>query len=248
MIPEMNRLPQWAYFLILAFLLFLSMVFSSGETAFLSVNKLKIKYLREKKNKKAARVEKILQNKHRFLTTSLIGNSLVNILISVILTALTVRFAGSAGLGIAVGAATVAILIFGEIIPKSAALVFSEPIALRFSAFILFLMRLLTPAVWLLSGFTGLLLKLGGIHNLNAGEALTDADLKDFFDSSQEGGALHSDERNVLEKILNYGDITVKNIMTPRPDITAIQVDAAPMEIIKTEFIRLPRSALFQAR
>ena len=244
MIPEMSRLPQWAYFLILAFLLFLSMVFSSGETAFLSVNKLKIKYLREKKNKKAVRVEKILQNKHRFLTTSLIGNSLVNILISVILTALTVRFAGSAGLGIAVGAATVAILIFGEIIPKSAALVFSEPIALRFSAFILFLMRLLTPAVWLLSGFTGLLLKLGGIHNLNAGEALTDADLKDFFDSSQEGGALHSDERNVLEKILNYGDITVKNIMTPRPDITAIQVDAAPMEIIElsheSRFSRFP--------
>lgn len=244
MIPEMSRLPQWAYFLILAFLLFLSMVFSSGETAFLSVNKLKIKYLREKKNKKAARVEKILQNKHRFLTTSLIGNSLVNILISVILTALTVRFAGSAGLGIAVGAATVAILIFGEIIPKSAALVFSEPIALRFSAFILFLMRLLTPAVWLLSGFTALLLKLGGIHNLNAGEALTDADLKDFFDSSQEGGALHSDERNVLEKILNYGDITVKNIMTPRPDITAIQVDAAPMEIIElsheSRFSRFP--------
>ena len=79
--------PQWFYILLLIILLFLSMMFSSGETAFLSVNKLKIKYLREKKNKKAARVEKILKDKQKFLTTSLIGNSLVNILISVLLTA-----------------------------------------------------------------------------------------------------------------------------------------------------------------
>ena len=57
--------PQWFYILLLIILLFLSMMFSSGETAFLSVNKLKIKYLREKKNKKAARVEKILKDERR---------------------------------------------------------------------------------------------------------------------------------------------------------------------------------------
>ena len=68
--------PQWFYILLLIVLLFLSMMFSSGETAFLSVNKLKIKYLREKKNKKAARVEKILKDKQKFLTTSLIENIL----------------------------------------------------------------------------------------------------------------------------------------------------------------------------
>ena len=236
--------PQWLYILLLIVLLFLSMMFSSGETAFLSVNKLKIKYLREKKNKKAARVEKILKNKQKFLTTSLIGNSLVNILISVILTALMVELVGAKGLSIAVTAATIAILIFGEILPKSIALVFSEPIALRFSGFILFLIKLLAPIEWLFSGFTKFFLKFLGVKNLQSNEALTDADLKDFFDVSQAHGDLRSEEKAVLEKILSYGDITVKNIMTPRPDIIGLTSDVNPEEIIElshsSRFSRFP--------
>jgi len=236
--------PQWLYILLLIVLLFLSMIFSSGETAFLSVNKLKIKYLREKKNKKAARVEKILKNKQKFLTTSLIGNSLVNILISVILTALLVKLVGAKGLSIAVTAATIAILIFGEILPKSIALVFSEPIALRFSGFILFLIKLLAPIEWLFSGFTKFFLKFLGVKNLQSNEALTDADLKDFFDVSQAHGDLRSEEKAVLEKILSYGDITVKNIMTPRPDIIGLTSDVNPEEIIElshsSRFSRFP--------
>ena len=236
--------PQWLYILLLIVLLFLSMIFSSGETAFLSVNKLKIKYLREKKNKKAARVEKILKNKQKFLTTSLIGNSLVNILISVILTALMVELVGAKGLSIAVTAATIAILIFGEILPKSIALVFSEPIALRFSGFILFLIKLLAPIEWLFSGFTKFFLKFLGVKNLQSNEALTDADLKDFFDVSQAHGDLRSEEKAVLENILSYGDITVKNIMTPRPDIIGLTADVNPEEIIElshsSRFSRFP--------
>ena len=236
--------PQWLYILLLIVLLFLSMIFSSGETAFLSVNKLKIKYLREKKNKKAARVEKILKNKQKFLTTSLIGNSLVNILISVILTALMVELVGAKGLSIAVTAATIAILIFGEILPKSIALFFSEPIALRFSGFILFLIKLLAPIEWLFSGFTKFFLKFLGVKNLQSNEALTDADLKDFFDVSQAHGDLRSEEKAVLEKILSYGDITVKNIMTPRPDIIGLTSDVNPEEIIElshsSRFSRFP--------
>ena len=236
--------PQWFYVLLLIVLLFLSMMFSSGETAFLSVNKLKIKYLREKKNKKAARVEKILKDKQKFLTTSLIGNSLVNILISVLLTALMVELVGAKGLSIAVTAATIAILIFGEILPKSIALVFSEPIALKFSGFILFLIKVLAPLEWLFSGFTNFFLKFLGVKNLQSNEALTDADLKDFFDVSQEHGDLRSEEKAVLEKILSYGDITVKNIMTPRPDIIGLTADVNPEEIIElshsSRFSRFP--------
>lgn len=236
--------PQWLYILLLIILLFLSMIFSSGETAFLSVNKLKIKYLREKKNKKAARVEKILKDKQKFLTTSLIGNSLVNILISVILTALMVELVGAKGLSIAVTAATIAILIFGEILPKSVALVFAEPIALKFSGFILFLIKVLAPLEWFFSGFTKFFLKFLGVKNLQSNEALTDADLKDFFDVRQEHGDLRSEEKAVLEKILSYGDITVKNIMTPRPDIIGLTVDATPKEIIElshsSRFSRFP--------
>ncbi len=234
----------WIYVIILVFLLFLSMSFSSGETAFIAVDKLRIKYLREKKNKKAARVEEILKNKQNFLTTSLIGNTLVNILISVISTALMLRLVGDSGVKIAVGIVTIAILIFGEIIPKSVALVFSESLALRFSGFVLILMKILSPIVWVLNGFTKVLLKLGGVKNLDSDVAMTDADLKDFFDLSHEGGQLADAEREVLEKILHYGDISVKHIMTPRPEVISFQTDLSAKEIIDisktSRFSRFP--------
>lgn len=236
--------PQWLYIALLIILLFLSMLFSSGETAYLSVNKLKIKYLREKKNKKAIYVEKILQNKQKFLTTSLIGNSLVNILISVILTSIMVNSVGSNGLTIAVTVATIAILVFGEIIPKSIALVFSESIALKTAKFITFLMILLTPVTFIFSLFTEVILKKFNITKQSNNNNLTDADLKDFFEKGKLTGKLSSDEQSVLNKILNYGDITVKNIMTPRPNIVAIKENSTFNEIIEisknSHFSRFP--------
>ena len=81
----------------------------------MSLNKLKLRFLRERNNKAAARAEKILQNKQKFLSTILIGNSIVNIAISVVLTAAALRIFGDAGLGIAVATGTVLLLIFGEI-------------------------------------------------------------------------------------------------------------------------------------
>ena len=96
-----------------------------------------------------------------------------------------------------------AILIFGEILSKSIALVFSEPIALKFSGFILFLIKVLAPLEWLFSGFTKFFLKFLGVKNLQSNEALTDADLKDFFDVRQEHRDLRSEEKAVL-LLVNY--------------------------------------------
>lgn len=236
--------PQWIYILLLIILLFLSMIFSSGETAYLSVNKLKIKYLREKKNKQARYVEKILNHKQDFLTTSLIGNSIVNILISVLLTSVMIELFGKNGLTIAVPIATVAILIFGEILPKSIALVFPESIALKFSSFITALMFLAYPIVQIISAFTNFILSLLKIKTDESEQVLTDADLKDFFDSSEERGTLRTEEHDVLEKILHYGDTSVKNIMTPRVNIIAIKTETSIDEIIElshqSRFSRFP--------
>ena len=225
-------------------LFLLSMFFSSAETAFLSLNKLKLRFLRERNNRAAARAEKILQNKQKFLSTILIGNSIVNIAISVVLTAAALRIFGDSGLGIAVAAGTVLLLIFGEILPKSIALVYPDALSLAFARFILLLMALLLPAVTLFSAVTGVLLRLCGIREAQNTATVTEADLREFFQAREESGFIGSDERTVLTNILRYGDFSIRSVMTPRRDIAAIHISASAAEIIelskKSRFSRFP--------
>ena len=228
----------------LSALFLLSMFFSSAETAFLSLNKLKLRFLRERNNKAAARAEKILQNKQKFLSTILIGNSIVNIAISVVLTAAALRIFGASGLGIAVTVGTVLLLIFGEILPKSIALAYPDALSLAFARFILLLMAILSPIVTLFSAVTGVLLRLCGIREAQNNAAVTEADLREFFQAREEGGFIGSDERTVLTNILRYGDFSVRSVMTPRRDIAAIHIGATAAEIIelskKSRFSRFP--------
>ncbi|WP_252722394.1 hemolysin family protein [Treponema medium] len=225
-------------------LFLLSMFFSSAETAFLSLNKLKLRFLRERNNRAAARAEKILQNKQKFLSTILIGNSIVNIAISVVLTAAALRIFGDSGLGIAVAAGTVLLLIFGEILPKSIALVYPDALSLAFARFILLLMAILSPVVTLFSSVTGVLLRLCGIREAQNTATVTEADLREFFQAREESGFIGSDERTLLTNILRYGDFSVRSVMTPRRDITAIHIGASAEEIIelskKSRFSRFP--------
>ena len=228
----------------LTLLFLLSMFFSSAETAFLSLNKLKLRFLCEQNNRAAARAEKILQNKQKFLSTILIGNSIVNIAISVVLTAVAVQLFGDSGLGIAVATGTILLLIFGEILPKSIALVYPDAMSLAFARFILLLMAFLAPVVALFSAVTGLLLRLCGIHGAQNTAGVTEEDLRDFFQSREESGFIGSDERIILTNILRYGDFSVRSVMTPRRDIVAIHIDASAEEIIelakKSRFSRFP--------
>ena len=225
-------------------LFLLSMFFSSAETAFLSLNKLKLRFLRERNNRAAARAEKILQNKQKFLSTILIGNSIVNIAISVVLTAAALRIFGDSGLGIAVAAGTVLLLIFGEILPKSIALVYPDALSLAFARFILLLMAIFSPVVTLFSAITGVLLRLCGIREAQNTATVTEADLREFFQAREESGFIGSDERTVLMNILRYGDFSVRSVMTPRRDIAAIHISASASEIIelskKSRFSRFP--------
>ena len=225
-------------------LFLLSMFFSSAETAFLSLNKLKLRFLRERNNRAAARAEKILQNKQKFLSTILIGNSIVNIAISVVLTAAALRIFGDSGLGIAVAAGTVLLLIFGEILPKSIALVYPDALSLAFARFLLLLMAILSPVVTLFSAVTGILLRLCGIREAQNTATVTEADLREFFQAREESGFIGSDERTVLTNILRYGDFSVRSVMTPRRDIAAIHISASASEIIelskKSRFSRFP--------
>jgi len=113
-------------------LIILSMIFSATESAFLAANKLRIRFLRDQKNKAAVRVWKLLSDKERLINTLLVANDIVNISLSSILAYISIRIFGSAGVGIATFISTIILLVFGEISPKTFATHHPEPIAFFF--------------------------------------------------------------------------------------------------------------------
>lgn len=220
----------WYYVSLIALLLF-SMFFSSGETAYLACNILKIKYL-AKKNRKAVRVLEIIKEKKKFLITSLIGNSIVNILVGVVITSLTLRFSSANAVGIASFIATSLVLIFGEVIPKSVALVFPEQIAINYSFLESLLIKCFLPVSSIFLYITSIFMKLFNVKAGLKNYLITEDDLKTFFENSEEVTNLTFDEKQIMTQILKYDDAKVKNIMIPRTDIVAINIDSSIEEVI----------------
>lgn len=215
----------------LIILFLFSMFFSSAETAFLSLNTLRLRFLQEQQHAAAVRAAKVLRNKQKFLSAILIGNSIVNIAISAVLTAAALAVFGDSGLAVAVGAGTILVLIFGEIVPKSAALAYPDALSFAFARIILFFMIIMSPLVYCFYLITDVLLHLCGITVQKSSAAVTEADLKDFFAEREEVGIIESEGRALLNRILQYGDFSAKTIMTPRRSIIAIQT-GTPLEAI----------------
>lgn len=236
--------PDGIYLIVLLILLLCSMFFSASETAFISASKLRIRYLKEKKNKAASRVERILQKKEFFLNTILIGNNIVNIAASALITALAIKFFGKAGVGIATASATVIILIFGEILPKSFSMTRPEKIALRFSFPVQCLVFIASPVVLVFSLITRSIARILGVRKKTVKSTVTEEDIKTLIEVGEEEGLIAQNERVMMHKILKYTDLTARDIMIPRTDIVAIGIDTSRKEILSlshsSRFSRFP--------
>ena len=144
----------------LALLLLLSSFFSSAETAFTTVSRIRMRTLAESGNKKAKRVLAITDDMHQMLSAILIGNNIVNLSASSIATSLAIKLFGSMGAGIATGILTLLILIFGEISPKTIATIHADKIALAYSSVIYGLMHILNPVIFIVNHLSMGFLKL----------------------------------------------------------------------------------------
>jgi putative hemolysin len=225
--------PATIYLVILIGLLLCSMFFSAAETAFISSSRLHIRYLKEKKHKAAARVEKLLVKKTLFLNTILVGNNIVNITTSSIVTALAVSAFGDAGVGIATAIATVIILVFGEILPKSVALMQPERIALRMSLPVTILVALGAPFVFIFTLITSFFAFILGDRKKIANSTVTEEDIKALIEVGEQEGVIESRERDMMHNILHYSDLNTRDIMTPRTNIVSVKIHATKSEILE---------------
>lgn len=220
-------------FTILIILLILSAFFSSAETALTTVSRMRIRGLVEENNKQAIKLQKIVDQYSKMLSTILIGNNIVNISASSLATTLAIRLWGNIAVGFMTGVLTILILIFGEIVPKTWASLNSEKLALAYSNIVYALMQLLTPVIKIIDAISTLIFKLLHI-DLNANNAtLTESDLKTIVDVSHEGGIIESEEREMIYNVFDFGDSLAKDIMIPRIDMTCIDIDATFEDLLE---------------
>ena len=228
----------------LAILVLLSAFFSSSETAFSTVNRVKLRSLAEENHKGAIRVLAILDQYGKMLSTILIGNNIVNLSASSVTTTLAINLWGSKAVGIATGILTFVILMFGEILPKTWAMQRAESIALLFGPVISLLMTVLTPIIFLVDKLSNCILKLLHISSDGNNFSITEKELKTYVDVSHEGGAIEEEERELIYNVFDFGDTVAKDIMIPRIQMTTIPLSTTYQELLSTfqscMFTRIP--------
>lgn len=213
--------------------LMLSAFFSSAETAYMSVNRIRIKTLADSGNKRAVKVLYILDNTSKMLSAILIGNNIVNIFASSLTTTLVSRYFNSSAVGIATGILTLAILIFGEITPKTTASVNSEKIALAYANIIKFVMFVFTPVIFIVNGMAGSLMKLLRVNTSNSKSSMTENEIRTIVEESYEDGEIETEEKKMINNVFDFGDALAKDVMIPRIDMTMADVNSTYDDIIE---------------
>lgn len=202
-------------------LIIMSAFFSATETAFSSVNKIRLKHEASNGNKKAARALKIAENFDKTLTTILVGNNIVNILSTSLGTVICTELFGAKGVGIATAAMTVLILIFGEIMPKSLAKENAEKFALVFGGLLNVFIVVLTPVTFIFRGLKNLVSKI--FKSGSDAPSVTEDELKYIIDEIEEEGVLEEQESDLVRSALEFDDKNVSEVLIPRVRITAVE-------------------------
>jgi len=231
-------------FILLVVLIGMSSFFSATETALMSLSKIRIRHLVEERVKNADVVSKLVENPSKLLGSILVGNNVVNIGASALATSLAIHYLGSAGIGIATGVMTLLILIFGEITPKSLAAQHSEYFSLKIARFITFLTVVLSPIVTILLFVTKGIIRLLGGKPAQSQPFITEEEIRTMVDVSHEEGVLEVDEKQMIHNVFEFGDSQVRDVMTPRADMVALEVSSSYDKIIETfreeQFSRIP--------
>ena len=209
-----------------------SAFFSASETAFSSLNQIRLKSRAEDGDSSAARVLAMAEQYDKLLSTILIGNNIVNIAAASIGTILFTQMLGAErGATVSTIVLTIIVLIFGEVTPKSLAKEMPEKVATAVSPFLVLLMTLMTPLTWLFTQWK----KLLG-HFVHSGEAdtITEGELMTMVSEAENDGELTDRESELIRSAIEFDDVEVEEILTPRVDVVAVEDDIPLEELAQT--------------
>ena len=226
----------------IAILIIISGMFSGSETSVTSVNRSKIHKLANKGDKKAKNLLKLIDNKNDLISSILVGNNIVNILASVLATALLIDYFGSEGIFYSTLVMTCLIVIFAEVLPKNIALIKADRFALFFSWPLTIFVKIFYPVNLILKFLNHLVYKIFGIDHKNSAHSVTE-DIRNMIDMHEDEGDLHKDESEMINAILDLKEITVEKIMTHRKNIFSLNLNETEKiysTIAKSSFSRIP--------
>ena len=231
----------WRSIIIMAVLVACSAYFSATETAFTSLNRIRMKNRADSGDKSAQRVLKLEEDYDNLLTTILIGNNLVNIGLTAVATVFFVKLYGDLGPTIATAVITVIVLIFGEITPKGLAKEHSEMLAIKVAPLIGFLKLILTPLNWIFAQWKKLVSKM---MKTDENPGVTEDELMTIVDEAEQYASIGSEESSLIKKAIVFGELDAWDVLTPRVDIEAIELTESKDEIdqvfSRTGFSRIP--------
>ncbi len=216
----------------LVILVAFSAFFSASETAFSSLNQIRLKSRAEDGDASAARVLAMAEQYDKLLSTILIGNNIVNIAAASIGTILFTRMLGAErGATVSTIVLTVVVLIFGEVTPKSLAKETPERVATAVSPVLSLLMLLLTPLTWLFTQWKKL---LGRFVHSGESDTITEGELMTMVSEAENDGELTDRESELIRSAIEFDDVEVEEILTPRVDVVAVEDDLPLEELAQT--------------
>ena len=220
----------------LLILLLLSGYFSSAETAYTAANELGLKEEADNGKKHAVIALKLLDNKSKLLSAILIFNNIVNLSASALTTTIAMKYLGSAYIALATGILTFILLIVGEITPKTIATVKSETIALKYASVLYLVVKLLTPVIFIVDKFSRAFLKLFNVDPDAAREAMTEYELRSIVAASHEDGVIETEERQMIDNVVDFGDSCAKDVMIPRVEMCSVSIESTFNELKEVFF------------
>ena len=228
-------MPNPLLYVVIVILIGCSAFFSATETAFSTVSRIRLRYHAENGNHRASRALKIIERFDDALSAILIGNNIVNISATAIATVVfTDLFGNSLGPTVSTVVMTLLVLTFGEILPKSIAKEFSEPMTLGAAAVLWGIMTILKPLVWFFVQLKRLVMRI--FPKGNSAPAVTEEELKYMIEEIGDEGVLEEHESQLLQSAMEFTDITVDEIITHRVDVVAVK-NGTPIEEIKNIFL-----------
>ncbi|MDD6881220.1 MAG: hemolysin family protein [Firmicutes bacterium] len=215
--------------------------FSATETAFTSLNRIRMKNMANDGNKRAREVMELSDNYDNLLSTILVGNNIVNIALSSIATVFFMSLYPTYGATIATAVATIVVLIFGEISPKGLAKEHPEKFAMFSAPFIRALTVLLTPVNWVFAQWKKVLAK---VFNADGTRPITEEELLTMVEEAQTEGGIGEEQSELIQNAIEFNDLDAWDVLTPRVDIIAIEIDDTEEEVhqmfLESGFSRLP--------
>ena len=220
----------------------LSAFFSSIETAFSFVNEIRIHSYADDGNKKAKNVLYIIKNFDKALTAILICNNVVNLGCSSLATVVCYRLFGDIGTAVATGATTLLVLTFGEVLPKCLAKEHAEAYSLATAGILKSITIILSPIVFFFVKLKGTALKVAGTKDEQP--SVTEDELKQIVENIEDEGVLEEEESEMVQSVLDFDDKTVLEVLTPRVDMTAVDITDTPEKlrhvVIESRYSRIP--------